>query len=59
MVDIVSVRVKNARVEKMLLNIRIQWNAGIWKTKSTVKLYGWLAFYEAFSDCFQEGLPLC
>ena len=28
MVDSVSVRVKNARVEKMLLYIRIQWNAG-------------------------------
>ena len=28
MVDSVSVRFKNARVEKMLLNIRIQWNAG-------------------------------
>ena len=29
MVDSVSVRFKNARVEKMLLNIRIQWGAGI------------------------------
>ena len=28
MVDSVSVRFKNARVEKMLLNIRIQWNVG-------------------------------
>ena len=28
MVDSVSVRFKNARVEKMPLNIRIQWNAG-------------------------------
>ena len=28
MVDSVSVRFKNARVKKMLLNIRIQWNAG-------------------------------
>ena len=28
MVDSVSVRLKNARVEKMLLNIRIQWHAG-------------------------------
>ena len=28
MVDSVSVRFKNAHVEKMLLNIRIQWNAG-------------------------------
>ena len=28
MVDSVSVRVKNARVETELLNIRIQWNAG-------------------------------
>ena len=28
MVHSVSVRFKNARVEKMLLNIRIQWNAG-------------------------------
>ena len=28
MVDSVSVRFKNSRVEKMLLNIRIQWNAG-------------------------------
>ena len=28
MVDGVSVRFKNARVEKMPLNIRIQWNAG-------------------------------
>ena len=28
MVDSVSVRFKNALVEKMLLNIRIQWNAG-------------------------------
>ena len=28
MVDSVSARFKNARVEKMLLNIRIQWNAG-------------------------------
>ena len=28
MVDSVSVRVKNARVEKMPVNIRIQWNAG-------------------------------
>ena len=28
MVDSVSVRFKNARVEKILLNIRIQWNGG-------------------------------
>ena len=28
MVDSVSARFKIARVEKMLLNIRIQWNAG-------------------------------
>ena len=28
MVDSVSVRFKNARVEKVLLNIGIQWNAG-------------------------------
>ena len=28
MVDSVSVRFKNARVEKLPLNIRIQWNAG-------------------------------
>ena len=28
MVDSVSVHFKNARVEKMPLNIRIQWNAG-------------------------------
>ena len=28
MVDSVSVRFKNTRVEKMSLNIRIQWNAG-------------------------------
>ena len=28
MVDSVSVRFNNARVEKMPLNIRIQWNAG-------------------------------
>ena len=28
MVDSVSVRFKNARVEKMPLNIRMQWNAG-------------------------------
>ena len=28
MVDSVSVRLKKARVEKMPLNIRIQWNAG-------------------------------
>ena len=28
MVDSVSVRFKNARVEKMALNIRVQWNAG-------------------------------
>ena len=28
MVDSVSVRFKNARVEKMPLNLRIQWNAG-------------------------------
>ena len=28
MVDSVSVRFKNARVEKKPLNIRIQWNAG-------------------------------
>ena len=28
MVDSVLVLVKNARVEKMPLNIRIQWNAG-------------------------------
>ena len=28
MVDSVSVRFKNARVEKVPLNIRIQWNAG-------------------------------
>ena len=28
MVDSVSVRFINARVEKMPLNIRIQWNAG-------------------------------
>ena len=28
MVDSVSVRFKNARVEKMPLNIRRQWNAG-------------------------------
>ena len=28
MVDSVSVRFKNACVEKMPLNIRIQWNAG-------------------------------
>ena len=28
MVDSVSVRLKNARVEQMRLNIRIQWNAG-------------------------------
>ena len=28
MVDSVSVRFKNARVEKMPLNIRLQWNAG-------------------------------
>ena len=28
MVDSVSARFKNARVEKMPLNIRIQWNAG-------------------------------
>ena len=28
MVDSVSVRFKNARVEKMPSNIRIQWNAG-------------------------------
>ena len=27
-VDSVSVRFKNARVEKLPLNIRIQWNAG-------------------------------
>ena len=29
MVDSVSVRFKNARVEKMFSNIRMQWNAGI------------------------------
>ena len=29
MVDSVSVRFKNARIKKMPLNIRIQWNAGI------------------------------
>ena len=28
MVDSVSVRFKNARVEKMPLNIHMQWNAG-------------------------------
>ena len=28
MVDSVSARFKNARVEKMRLNIRIQWSAG-------------------------------
>ena len=28
MIDSVSVRFKNARVEKMPLNIRFQWNAG-------------------------------
>ena len=28
MVDSVSVRLKNARVEKVPFNIRIQWNAG-------------------------------
>ena len=28
MADSVSVRFKNARVEKMLLNVRIQWNVG-------------------------------
>ena len=28
MVDSMSVRFKDARAEKMLLNIRIQWNAG-------------------------------
>ena len=28
MVDSVSVFVQNARVEKMPLNVRIQWNAG-------------------------------
>ena len=28
MVDSVSVRFKNTRVEKILLNIRIQWNEG-------------------------------
>ena len=28
MVDSVSVRLKNAHVENMLLNIRTQWNAG-------------------------------
>ena len=38
MVDSVSVRFKNAHVEKMHLNIRIQWNAGTaWVSECMLK----------------------